>query len=95
MAGTRLRLACRFSSAGTLFHQRALARDGGNMANLIVLGTIIYVSYYFMRITAYCVLWLIGALSFKQGDGSPLPPLTSEDDIAQRGLLNCFRGFTE
>ncbi len=74
MAGTRLRLACRFSWAGTLFHQRAMARDGGNMADLIALGTIVYVTYCFMRITAYCVLWLIGAL---QGDGNPLPPLTS------------------
>jgi hypothetical protein len=41
------------------------------MANLIALGTIIYVTYYFMRITAYCVLGLIGALSFKQGWKSP------------------------
>jgi hypothetical protein len=47
------------------------------MANLIVLGTIVYVTYFFMRITAYCVLWLIGALSFKQGDGSLLLPLAS------------------
>jgi hypothetical protein len=47
------------------------------MANLIVLGTIVYVTYFFMRITAYCVLGLIGALSFKQGDGGPLLPLTS------------------
>jgi hypothetical protein len=46
------------------------------MANLIVLGTIVYVTYFFMRITAYCVLWLIGALSFKQGDGGQLLPLT-------------------
>ncbi len=44
------------------------------MADLIALGTIVYVTYCFMRITAYCVLWLIGAL---QGDGNPLPPLTS------------------
>jgi hypothetical protein len=59
-----------------LFHQRALARDGGNMANLIVLGSIVYVTYCFLRITAYCALWLIGALSFKQRDGSlrPRPP---------------------
>jgi hypothetical protein len=40
------------------------------MANLIVLASIVYVTYCFMRITAYCLLWLIGALSFKQGDGS-------------------------
>jgi hypothetical protein len=47
------------------------------MANLIVLGTIVYVTYCFMRITAYCVFWLIGALSFKQCDGSLLLPLAS------------------
>jgi hypothetical protein len=47
------------------------------MANLIVLGTIVYVTYCFLRITAYCVLWLIGALSFKQRDGSRLLPLAS------------------
>jgi hypothetical protein len=47
------------------------------MANLIVLGTIVCVTYCFMRIAAYCVLWLIGALAFKQGDGGRLLPLTS------------------
>jgi hypothetical protein len=38
------------------------------LQDLIVSGTIVYVTYCFMRITAYCVLWLIGILSFKQGD---------------------------
>jgi hypothetical protein len=38
------------------------------LQNLIVSGTIVYVTYCFMRIAAYCVLWLIGILSFKQGD---------------------------
>jgi hypothetical protein len=47
------------------------------MANLIVLGTIVCVTYCFMRIAAYSVLWLIGALTFKQGDGSFLLPLAS------------------
>lgn len=47
------------------------------MANLIVLVSIVYVTYCFMRITAYCVLSLIGALSFKQGDGSLLLLLAS------------------
>jgi hypothetical protein len=40
------------------------------MANLIVSGTIVYVTYCFMHITAHCVLWLLGVLSFKQGDGT-------------------------
>ena len=35
---------------------------------LIVLGTIVCVTYCLMRFTAYCVLWLIGKLSFKPGD---------------------------
>jgi hypothetical protein len=47
------------------------------MTNLIVLASIVCVTYCFMRITAYCVLWLIGALAFKQGGGGPLLPLAS------------------
>jgi len=35
---------------------------------LIVPGTIVCVTYYLMRVTVYCVLWLI-ELSFKPSDG--------------------------
>jgi hypothetical protein len=38
------------------------------LQDLIVSGTIVYVTYCFMRVTAYGVLWLIEILSFKQGD---------------------------
>jgi hypothetical protein len=38
------------------------------LQDLIVSGTIVYVTYFFMRFTAYCLLWLIGKLSFKPGD---------------------------
>jgi hypothetical protein len=34
---------------------------------LIVSGTIVCVTYYLMRVAAYCVLWLV-ELSFKPGD---------------------------
>jgi len=34
---------------------------------LIVSGTIVWVTYYLMRVAAYCVLWLI-ELSFKPSD---------------------------
>jgi hypothetical protein len=35
---------------------------------LIMLGTILCVTYCSMSLTAYCLLWLIGKLSFKPGD---------------------------
>jgi hypothetical protein len=38
------------------------------LQDLVVSGTIVYVTYCFMRITAYGVLWLIETLSFKQSD---------------------------
>jgi hypothetical protein len=38
------------------------------LQDLVVSGTIVYVTYCFMRITAFGVLWLIGTLSFKQHD---------------------------
>jgi hypothetical protein len=34
---------------------------------LLVSGIIVYVTYYFMRFTAHCVLWLI-EISFKPAD---------------------------
>ena len=38
------------------------------LQDLVVSGTIVYVTFCFMRITAFGVLWLIGTLSFEQGD---------------------------
>lgn len=38
------------------------------LQDLIVSGTIVYVTYCFMRFTAYCLLWLIGKLPFKPGE---------------------------
>jgi hypothetical protein len=40
------------------------------LQGLLVSATIVYVTYFFMRVTAYCVVWLIGTLSFKQSDHS-------------------------
>ena len=52
------------------------------LQDLIVSGTIVYISYCCMRIAAYCVLWLIGMLSFKQGDG---PHRFAERTVSQVG----------
>jgi hypothetical protein len=35
------------------------------LQNLIVSATLVYATYILMRLTAYCVLWSIGKLSFK------------------------------
>ena len=45
---------------------------GTVLQTLIVSGIIVYVSYCFMRLTAYGLLWLIGKLSFNPGN-EPYP----------------------
>jgi hypothetical protein len=60
---------------------------------LILLGGLLCVTYCAMSLTAYCLLWLIGKLSFKPGDNrrqradrTPyrMSPQTSSDSGKQR-----------